>query len=157
MLRMRIWAATAPVLIASAFAGGHIVASPRPCIPLDGVSVWLGTTPWQDQRHVSFTTDPKTATVRVQIVDSPELADFAIVDDINTPDAASCGADTAPRYVSVAPHVSASEPVIYLTTEPGADYRIFVQSNNATAQDAAALIVGAALTPATRQRLAAAL
>jgi hypothetical protein len=157
MLRMRIWASAAPVLIASAFAGGHIVASPRPCIPLDDVSVWLGTTPWQDQHHVSFTTDSKIATVRVQIVDSPELADFAIVDDIGMPDAASCGEGTTPRYVSVAPHVSATEPVIYLSTEPGADYRVFVQSKSATAQDAAALIVGAALAPAAPPRLAAAL
>lgn len=157
MLRMRIWAATAPVLIASAFAGGHIVASPRPCIPLDGVSVWLGTTPWQDQRHVSFTSDPKTATVRVQIVDSPELADFAIVDDVATPEAASCGEGTTPRFVSVVPHASAAEPVIYLSAEPDADYRVFVQSRTATAQDAAALIVGAALAPPSPPRLAAAL
>jgi len=157
MLRMRIWASAVPVLIASAFAGGHIVASPRPCIPLDGVSVWLGTTPWQNQHHVCFTTDPNQATVRVQIVDSPELADFAIVDDVATPDAASCGEGTTPRYVSVAPHASAAEPVIYLTTEPGADYRVFVQSKSATVQDAAALIVGAALTPPAPARLAAAL
>lgn len=134
-----------------------MITSPQPCISLNDVSVQLGHAPWHDQRHVSFTTDPQAATVRVQIVDSPELADFAIVDDVSTPDAASCGAGTTPRYVDVAPHLAASEPVIYLTTEPGADYRIFVQSHSATVQDAAALVVGAAIAPASPQRLAAAL
>ena len=38
---------------------------------------------------------------------------------------------------------AASEPVIYLSTEGAADYRIFVQSKSFSARDAAALIVGA--------------
>ena len=38
---------------------------------------------------------------------------------------------------------SASEPVIYLSRQGPADYRIFVQSRTFSARDAAALIVGA--------------
>ncbi|MBB5051971.1 hypothetical protein HNQ36_001945 [Afipia massiliensis] len=46
-------------------------------------------------------------------------------------------------FVSIAAHASASEPVIYLSQNPGADYRIFVQSHTFSTRDAAALVVGA--------------
>jgi hypothetical protein len=41
------------------------------------------------------------------------------------------------------PAHSGSAPVIYLSTDGSADYRIFVHSKRVTAREAAALIVGA--------------
>jgi hypothetical protein len=92
--------------------------------------------------------------VRVQIVDRPELADFTVIDDIDTADAQSCSAGSTVKYVSVAPHASPDEPVIYLSRDGGADYRIFVRSRSFSPHDAAALIVGANRAPAS-QRTAA--
>jgi nanoRNase/pAp phosphatase (c-di-AMP/oligoRNAs hydrolase) len=47
------------------------------------------------------------------------------------------------RLVAVAAYPSASQPIIYLSRDGGADYRIFVRSKTFSARDAAALIVGA--------------
>lgn len=154
MLHFKILASGGPLLALGIFAGGQFAEAPQPCIALANMSVRLGYAPWQNQQHVSFTSDPSAASVRVQIVEHPELADFTLVDDEGTPEAASCPISDTTRYVGIAPHAP-SEPIIYLSHEPGADYRIFVRSKTFTAQAAAALLVGAA--PAHNSQLAASL
>jgi hypothetical protein len=150
-MRIKLWASAVPLLLAGIVAGGEFAPGTQPCISLSGTTLQIATAPWQHQFHVSFTDDRSIATVRVQIVDRPELADFTVIDDIDTSDAQSCSAADAIKFVSVAPHVSAEEPVIYLSQDGGADYRIFVRSRAFSAQDAAALIVGASRsTPSHR-------
>lgn len=143
MLRVRILASAFPLLVAGVVAGGEMIPGAQPCIALGRASVQIATAPWQPQLHVSFTNDPAAATVRVQLVDSAEMADFVVVDDRQTPDAESCAYNSETSLVGIADRVSASEPVIYLTHDAGADYRIFVQSRTFSARDAAALVVGA--------------
>ena len=53
------------------------------------------------------------------------------------------GIRAATRFVAVSATSTASEPVIYLSPDGPADYRIFVSSKHFSARDAAALIVGA--------------
>jgi hypothetical protein len=97
---------------------------------------------------VSFTDDPALATVRVQIVDSAEAADFTYVDDIDSIEASACDVTAATRFVAIAAIPAAVESVIYLSQDGNADYRIFVRSKQFTPREAAALIVGARGTPA---------
>lgn len=150
-MRIKLWASAIPLLLAGPIAGGEFAPGVQPCISLSGATLQIATAPWQHQFHVSFTDDRSAATVRVQIVERPELADFTVIDDIDTADAQSCSAGDAIKYVSVAPHASAGEPMIYLSGDGGADYRIFVQSRAFSMQDAAALIVGASRgTPSPR-------
>ena len=56
----------------------------------------------------------------------------------------------------IAASVAAPTPLIYLSRDADADYRIFVRSKTFTARDAAALVVGAGGTaaPVTPQRSA---
>jgi hypothetical protein len=144
MLRVKILASAVPLLLAGVVAGGELVPEARPCIALGRASMQIATAPWQNPLHVSFTDDPETATVRVQIVDRAELADFAVIDDMRTADTDdSCSVNPETSFVSIADHVSGSEPVIYLSQSAGADYRIFVQSRTFSVRDAAALVVGA--------------
>ena len=143
MLRFKILASAVPLLIAAVFARGDLLPGPRPCIAVADMSVQLATVPWQAQLHVSFTDDPAQATVRVQISDSAEAADFAVVDDIDSAEAGACEANPATRRVAISEGAAAGAPVIYLSHEGPADYRIFVQSRTFSARDAAALIVGA--------------
>lgn len=144
MLRVKILASAAPLLLAGVVAGGELIPDARPCIALGRASMQIATAPWQNPLHVSFTDDPETATVRVQIVDSADLADFAVIDDKRTADADdSCSVNPETSFVSISDHVSGSEPVIYLTQSNGADYRIFVHSRTFSVRDAAALVVGA--------------
>ena len=153
MLRFKILASAVPLLVAAVFARGELLPGPRPCIAIGESSVQIASMPWQAQLHVSFTDDPATATVRVQISDSAEIADFAVVDDIDSREAGACEANAATRLVAISATPSASAPVIYLSQDGPADYRIFVRSKTFSVRDAAALIVGAS---GGHRRLAAA-
>ena len=143
MLRFKILASAVPLFIAAIFARGELLPGPRPCIALGEGSVEIASMPWQAEVHVSFTHDPALATVRVQISDDAGAADFAVIDDVDSADPGACQATGATRYVAISASPSVSEPVIYLTPDGPADYRIFVQSKRFSARDAAALIVGA--------------
>jgi hypothetical protein len=143
MLRFKILASVVPLIVAAAFARGELLPGPRPCITIGEASLQIADLPWQAQLHVSFTSDPSAATVRVQISNSADAADFAVVDDIDSREAGACEANAATQFVAISASRSSSAPVIYLSHTAPADYRIFVRSRTFTARDAAALIVGA--------------
>src|SRR3954453_5966836 len=143
MLRLKILASVVPLAIVALFARGEFLTGPRACIEIAGTSVQIATLSWQANRHVSFTHDPSLATVRVQISDNAEAADFTVIDDVDTTEAGACESHSPPQLVAISTTPSPSEPVIYLSTEGPADYRIFVRSKSFSARDAAALIVGA--------------
>ena len=143
MLRFKILASAVPLIVVAVFARGGLLPGPRPCITIADTSVQITSLAWQAQLHVSFTSDPAAATVRVQISDSADAADFAVVDDVGSAEAGACEATAATRFVAISASRSVSAPVIYLSDNGPADYRIFVRSKTFTARDAAALIVGA--------------
>jgi hypothetical protein len=143
MLRFKILASVVPLLVAAVFARGGMLAGPSPCIAIGDVSVELASMPWHADLHVAFTDDPAAATVRVQISESAEDADFAVVDDVDSAEGGACEANAATQQVAVSATLQASVPVIYLSADGPADYRIFVRSRTFTPRDAAALIVGA--------------
>jgi hypothetical protein len=143
MLRFKILASAVPLILAGVFARSELLPNTRPCIAVGDTSVQIASAPWHADLHVGFTDDPAAATVRVQIVENAETADFAVVDDVDSAEANACEANPAMRLVAVAAYPSASQPIIYLSRDGGADYRIFVRSKTFSARDAAALIVGA--------------
>ena len=141
MLRLKIVASVVPLAIVALFARGEFLAGPRPCIEISGTSVQIAALSWQAHRHVSFTND--RATVRVQISDNAETADLTVIDDVDTTEAGACESNAPPRLVAISRRPSPSDPVIYLSRDGPADYRIFVSSKSFSLLDAAALIVGA--------------
>ena len=143
MLRLKILASVIPLAVVAVFARGEFSAGPRRCIEVEGASVQIATLSWQAQLHVSFTSDVRQATVRVQIAEAPDAADFTVIDDIDSAEAGTCETGAAPQLVTISSSSSGSEPVIYLSPDGPADYRFFVQSKSFSARDAAALIVGA--------------
>jgi hypothetical protein len=143
MLRFKIPASTFPLILAGVFAGSGPFPAKWPCITLGETSVQIAPSPWQAQLNVSFTSDPATATVRVQIVDGAEAADFAHVDDVGSTEANACEVTAATRFVGIAEAPSAAGPVIYLSQDGNAGHRLFVQSKRFTPREAAALLVGA--------------
>jgi hypothetical protein len=148
MLRFKILASVVPLAVAAVFARAEFLPGPRPCIEVAGSAVQIAPVPWQARLHVSFTSDPNLATVRVQISDNAEAADFTVIDDIDDAEAGACETNIVPQLVAISrsPQESerGSEPVILLTHDDGpADYRVFVQSRTFSVQEAAALIVGA--------------
>ena len=143
MLRLKILASAVPLAIAALFARGEFLTGPRACIEIAGTSVQIATLSWQAQRHVSFTSDISRATVRVQISDSAEAADLTVIDDVDTAEAGACESHAPPLLIAVSRDSTASDPVIYLSRDGPADYRIFVSSKTFSPLDAAALLVGA--------------
>jgi hypothetical protein len=148
MLRFKILASAVPLIVAGLFARGELMPMARPCVMLGETSFQIAPSPWQAQLNVSFTDDPARATVRVQIVDAAEAADFTYVDDIDGTEANGCEGTAATRLVAIAAEAAAAGPVIYLSQDGNADYRIFVRSKHLTQREAAALIVGAGRHPA---------
>ncbi|MEW6641160.1 MAG: hypothetical protein AB1586_11695 [Pseudomonadota bacterium] len=143
MSRFKFLASVLPLVVIGFFARDQIVPGVRPCIATAGSSVQLADFAWQAQHRVSFTTRPTDATVRVQIVDSPESADFTVVDDTQTPERDGCTGTGPAELVGIDEGEARSPTVIYLTHDGAADYRIYVRSRSFTPQDAAALLVGA--------------
>lgn len=143
MLRFKILASVVPLLAAAVFARGEVGAVSHPCIALGNTSVELTSLFWTAGVHVAFTDDLSRATVRVQITDDPDAADFAVVDDGLGFEPDSCQANPATRLISIAAQPVDGGPVIYLSTDGPADYRIYVRSKTFSQREAAALLVGA--------------
>ncbi|MEH2551125.1 hypothetical protein V1283_007770 [Bradyrhizobium sp. AZCC 2262] len=143
MLRLKILASVVPLAIVALFARGEFLAGPRACIEIAGTPVQIAALSWQAHRRVGFTNDPSHATVRVQISDNAEAADLTVIDDIDTVEAGACESSAPPRLVAISRNPAPSDPVIYLSRDGPADYRIFVSSKSFSLLDAAALIVGA--------------
>jgi hypothetical protein len=143
MLRLKILASSVPLIIVTLFARGELLGGPRPCIEIAGTTVQVAALSWQADLHVSFTDDPSRATVRVQVTDNSEAADLTVIDDVDTAEAGACESSSPSQLVAISRLPSPSDPVIYLSRDGPADYRIFVSSKSFSLLDAAALIVGA--------------
>ena len=142
MLRFKILASAVPVLIIAAFAHHGWAPVQQPCILVGDASVQIAAMPWQAELEVGFTDDPATASVRVQLTDNAASADFAVVDDGENSATSACAANPATRLVAISAVAPGDAPLIYLSADGPADFRIFVRSNSFTAREAAALIVG---------------
>jgi len=143
MLRFKIGASVIPLAVAAVFARGEVLPGPRPCIEVAGTSVEIAALSRQAQLHVGFTSDPRLATVRVQITDNADAADFTVIDDIDDAEAGACQSNAPPQLVAISQSPAGSGPIIYLSQDGPADYRIFVRSRKFSVRDAAALVVGA--------------
>jgi hypothetical protein len=110
---------------------------------LGDTSVELTSLFWTAGVHVAFTDDPARATVRVQITEDADAADFAVVDDGLGSESESCQANPSTRLISIAAQPVDGGQVIYLSSEGPADYRVYVRSKTFSQREAAALIVGA--------------
>ncbi|RTE93021.1 MULTISPECIES: hypothetical protein [Bradyrhizobium] len=143
MLRFKILASVVPLLAAAVFARAEIGSVSHPCIAVGEISVELTSLFWTAGMHVAFTEDPARATVRVQVTDDADAADFALVDDGLGSEPETCQANPSRRLVSIAAQPVDGGQVIYLSSEGPADYRIYVRSKSVSLREAAALIVGA--------------
>ena len=143
MLRFKFLASAVPLLLVAVLARGGLLPGPRPCIAVGETSLQIASEPWHADLHVSFTDDPAAATVRVQLTDSAEAADFVVIDDVDSAEADACEASPATQWVAISTEADSHAPVIYLSPDGPADYRIYVRSKTFSAREAAALIVGA--------------
>jgi hypothetical protein len=143
MLRLGLLVTVVPLALAGGIAPGLMPHADPVCIATGTVTFQMAAHPWQANRRVTFTANRQLATVRVQLVDQPEIADFVVANDETAASETSCAVTANTRRVAIVEKVAAGDPIIYLSAEPGADYRIFVHLGAISAHDAAALIVSA--------------
>src|ERR1700742_4917652 len=101
MLRFKILVSVVPLMVAAILTRIELVPGPRPCVAVGDQSVQIASMPWHADLHVSFTDDPAAATVRVQIAESAEAADFAVVDDVDSAENNACEATGATQLVTI--------------------------------------------------------
>ena len=83
--------------------------------------------------------------VRIQLAETPDEADFILVDDGAPP---ACGAAANVKNVSIAPGTTAVDLVVGLPSGSApADYRIYVRSRWIAPETAAALFAAAHMPP----------
>ena len=144
-LRFKFLASAVPLLAAALFARGGLLPGSHPCIAVANTSVEIASLPWRADFHVAFTEDPRAATVRVQITEDADAADFAFVDGAEPAEASACEANPTTQAVSISEDAANGAPVIFLSDDGPADYRIFVRSKSFSPREAAALVVGAGI------------
>lgn len=88
--------------------------------------------------------------LRMQLVDSPEIADFVLVDDFSAGGEAPCRAALPVRTVTLDGSTSPDVTVNLSADSGAADYRIYVHSVRYSQRDAAALL--AAMWKADQRR-----
>jgi hypothetical protein len=143
MLRFKMLVSVVPLMAAAILARLELMPGPRPCVAVGTEAMQIALSPWHVDLHVSFTDDPSLATVRVGFADSADTADFAAVDDTGEAEGSGCAMPQVTRLVAISESRLDGAPVIYLSPDGPADYRIFVRSKRFTVREAAALIVGA--------------
>ena len=121
MLRLKILASVVPLAILALYARGELLGGPRPCIAVAGTTVQIAALSWQADQHVGFT----------------------VIDDVDMAEPGACEGGAPPRLIAISRQPSETDPVIYLSRDGPADYRIFVASKSFSLLDAAALLVGA--------------
>jgi hypothetical protein len=132
MLRLTLISSVIPLVFAGGFAHHWTSGSIRQCFATAAPSI----------RAVAFTDDPARATVKVQLIDGAELADLVIAEDISATEAEGCGLRDMARSITISERPVAGEPVVYLSRQADADYRVYVDSAQISVQQAAALIIG---------------
>jgi hypothetical protein len=116
----------------------------------------LGNTTYRLARNTADVTvriEPSAVapTVRIELAETPDQADFVLVDDGAPP---TCAAAVNVKQVSIAPGTAPSDLVIgFATGSAPADYRIYVRSRWIAPETAAALFAAGHRPP---QRLAGA-
>jgi hypothetical protein len=144
-VRFKVLASAVPLVAMALLARGELLPGSHPCIAISNTSIEITSLPWRADLHVAFTDDPAAATVRVQVTEDADAADFAFVDGADAAEANACEANPATQSVSISEGGANGTPVIFLSNDGPADYRIFVRSNSFSQREAAALVVGAGI------------
>jgi hypothetical protein len=131
MLRIGLISSVIPLALAGGIAHEWTSANAPQCFAPAAPAI----------RTIAFTDDPAQATVSVQLVDAADLADLVIAADNTAAEAEGCSLREMVRSVTINMRPVAGEPVVHLSREADADYRIYVDSAQISARQAAALIV----------------
>jgi hypothetical protein len=135
---------------ATAQTFGFSVRAPAACLPVGNALYRLAAPGTPADYTVRIEPGASAPDVRVHLAESPDEADYVLVDDGDTPH----GCDGPIRNVRIDAGAGTPDLVVGLSADPaGADYRIYVRSHAFAPESAAALLATAHLA-ARRGRVA---
>lgn len=146
MRRLRVFAAVAlaVALPAAAHTFGFPPGSRRACLTI-GNTIWRFTGPAAANVAVRVDATATAPGLRIKFAETPEEADFVLVDDGAPPD---CRSASSFKDVSIAPSAGPADLVVAFTSGAApADYRIYLRSRWIAPETAAALFAAAHMSP----------
>lgn len=125
-------------------AAAHSTFAPTPnlCVASGTATYRLAPTASSPNFRVRIERAAPHPDLRMQLVDSPELADFVIADDFSaTSESTACQTATPAKTVKVDAEAQKPDVVVDLAADiANPDYRVYVHSVRHSSQDAAALL-----------------
>jgi hypothetical protein len=150
--RILVLILSAIAIPATAQTFGFPVWAPEACLPVGNALYRLAPPGAPADYTVRIDPAASAPDVRIHLADSPDEADFVLVDDGEAPH--GC-AGAAIRSVKIDAVTSAPDLVVGLTGDPaGADQRIYVRSRVFAPEGAAALLATAHLSARKHRRVA---
>jgi len=123
-------------------AGAHtfFTALPTLCFTNGSATYRVSSSAASPDYSIKIENKAARADLRIAIVDSPETADFVLVDDAGAIESAACNEPSA-KTIRVGASESAPDMVVSLAHDmPDADYRLYVYSARFSRDQAAALL-----------------
>jgi hypothetical protein len=150
--RILVLILSAIAIPATAQTFGFSVRAPAACLPVGNAMYRLAAPGTAAEYTVRIDPGAHAPDVRIHLAESPDEADYVLVDDGEPPH----GCDgTAIRNVRIDAAASAPDLVVGLSADPaGADYRIYVRSHAFAPESAAALLATAHLAGRRHGRVA---
>jgi hypothetical protein len=123
-----------------AAAPSFFAAAPEICFTAGPVTYELSPGAVATDYRVRIDNTAAQPDLRIGLVDSAEIADFSLVDDIGGSNSNACRTAGVLKTVRLVPAEQPADVTISLSREAGeADFKLFVYSARVTHQDAAAL------------------
>jgi hypothetical protein len=139
------------VIAVPAAAHSYFIASAKPCFTAGRDTYQIVQNTLSPDYRIKIGAEPAQSDLRVVVVDLPEQADFAIVDDVNAAAGDACKAAGPVRTIRVDANYAKPDVSVALTRDSEApDYRIYVHSARYSHHDAAALVAAMWKTTQTR-------
>jgi hypothetical protein len=132
------------VAVVAVPAAAHSTFAPAPnlCIASGTATYRLAPTASAPDFRVRIESAAHYPDLRIQLVDSPALADFVIADDFSAAsESTACQTATPAKTVKVDAEAQKPDVVVNLAADiADPDYRVYVHSMRHSSQDAAALL-----------------
>ena len=141
MTRFRKVMVLAALIAAPAAASSYFGGAPDACFVSGTTTFRMSAAPAGADYTVRFTEPDTHADLRIQLMDSPDQADFVLVDDAGGDGTSACNGAAPAKTIRIDAGAQAPDVTVRLAADlPIADYRIYVSSARFSQQDAAALL-----------------
>jgi hypothetical protein len=128
-----------------AVAHTYFAAPQSPCFSIGSMAYQVSSAAFAPNYRVRIESQVQHADLRVHMVDSPEGADFVLIDDVQSVQGSSCG--PLVKTISLATGSRPADMIVGLAEDAAnADYKLFVRSARFSHQDAAALFAVMTMT-----------